>query len=129
MKTSLWLLLALFPLCGCAGRAFTEADNRQTVQVDVLAGGAGNDVLRGSDFADRLSGDSGNDVIEHTAGDDFVFGGTDPLPGGGVSADSESDTYLVYGSGVYVDSGYPPTPDSSINPDHNVFSLIGTFWW
>jgi hypothetical protein len=38
-------------------------------------------------------------------------------------------TYFVYGSGVYVDSGYPPTPDSTINPDHNVFSLIGTFWW
>ncbi len=38
-------------------------------------------------------------------------------------------TYFVYGSGVYVDSGYPPTPDSTINPDRNVFSLIGTFWW
>jgi hypothetical protein len=35
MKTSLWLLLALVPLGGCAGRVFTEADNRQTVQVDV----------------------------------------------------------------------------------------------
>ena len=38
-------------------------------------------------------------------------------------------TYFVYGSAVYVDSGYPPTPDSTINPDRNVFSLIGTFWW
>src|SRR5262249_37187794 len=72
----------------------------QTVQVDILTGGAGDDRLRGSDFADRLSGDSGNDVIEHTAGDDVVFGGTDPLPAGGTTTDGaqESDTYLVYGS-------------------------------
>jgi hypothetical protein len=38
-------------------------------------------------------------------------------------------TYFVYGSAVYVDSGYPPTPDMNINPDRSVFSLIGTFWW
>jgi hypothetical protein len=35
MRTRRWLLLALLPLAGCAGRVFTEADNGQTVQVDV----------------------------------------------------------------------------------------------
>ena len=35
MRSGRWLLLALVPLSGCAGRVFTEADNRQTVQVDV----------------------------------------------------------------------------------------------
>ena len=38
-------------------------------------------------------------------------------------------TYFVYGSGVYVESGYPAVLDPSVNPDRNVFSLIGTFWW
>jgi hypothetical protein len=38
-------------------------------------------------------------------------------------------TYFLYGSGVYIESGYPPVVDTSINPDRNVFSLIGTFWW
>jgi hypothetical protein len=35
MSISRWLLLALVPLCGCAGRVFTDDDNRKTVQVDV----------------------------------------------------------------------------------------------
>ncbi len=35
MNTPRWLSLALLALAGCAGHVFTEADNRQTVQVDV----------------------------------------------------------------------------------------------
>jgi hypothetical protein len=35
--------------------------------------------------------------------------------------------YFMYGSGVTVNVGYPP--DMPVNPDRNVFSLIGTFWW
>ncbi len=38
-------------------------------------------------------------------------------------------SYFVYGSAVYVEDGYPPAPDPTINPDKSVFSLIGTFWW
>jgi hypothetical protein len=38
-------------------------------------------------------------------------------------------TYFVYGSGVVIEDGYPLMPDPTINPDRNVFSLIGTFWW
>jgi hypothetical protein len=38
-------------------------------------------------------------------------------------------TYFIYGSGVLVETGYPPLPDPNANPDKNVFSLIGTFWW
>jgi len=38
-------------------------------------------------------------------------------------------TYFVYGSGIEVESGYPPMLDPNVNPDRNVFSLIGTFWW
>lgn len=37
--------------------------------------------------------------------------------------------YFIYGSAVYVETGYPPVKDPNINPDRNVFSLIGTFWW
>jgi len=36
-------------------------------------------------------------------------------------------TYFVYGSGVAVETGSPPV--TAVNPDRNVFSLIGTFWW
>ncbi len=37
--------------------------------------------------------------------------------------------YFLYGSGVEIEAGYPPMKDPNINPDRNVFSLIGTFWW
>jgi hypothetical protein len=37
--------------------------------------------------------------------------------------------YYIYGSNVLVESGSPPMPDPSLNPDKSVFSLIGTFWW
>jgi hypothetical protein len=37
--------------------------------------------------------------------------------------------YFIYGSGVEVETGYPPVKDPNIAPDRNVFSLIGTFWW
>lgn len=77
----------------------TDINPYQTVQVDILIGGPGDDRLRGSAFADRLIGDSGNDIIEHSVGDDTVFGGTDSLPAG-TSTDSnlESDQYLVIGT-------------------------------
>jgi hypothetical protein len=38
-------------------------------------------------------------------------------------------SHFTYGSDVQVKTGYPPTLDPSANPDHDVFSLTGTFWW
>ena len=38
-------------------------------------------------------------------------------------------THFVYGSAVYVKSGYPPVERPDLNPDRDVFSLTGTFWW
>ena len=38
-------------------------------------------------------------------------------------------SYFLYGSDVYVKSGYPARLDPSLNPDKHVFSLTGTFWW
>jgi len=38
-------------------------------------------------------------------------------------------TYFVFGSNVVIEDGYPLAPDTTINPDRSVFSLIGTFWW
>jgi hypothetical protein len=35
--------------------------------------------------------------------------------------------YFINGSSVYAETGYPPVANA--NPDQNVFSLIGTFWW
>lgn len=36
--------------------------------------------------------------------------------------------HYLYGSGVEVLTGYPPV-SPGVNPDRDVFSLIGTFWW
>ncbi|HEX6277275.1 MAG TPA: hypothetical protein VFZ53_29740 [Polyangiaceae bacterium] len=36
---------------------------------------------------------------------------------------------FVYGREVYVDAGYPPEEDRSLNPDRHVLSLSATFWW
>jgi hypothetical protein len=38
-------------------------------------------------------------------------------------------SHFIYGSNVYVKSGYPPHIDPNLNPDRDVFSLIGTYWW
>lgn len=64
-----------------------DIDPNQTVEVDVLQGGDGDDRLRGSDSADRLYGGRGDDTIEHTPGNDTVFGG-----------EGERDQYLVFGT-------------------------------
>jgi hypothetical protein len=38
-------------------------------------------------------------------------------------------SYFLYGSGVQVQTGYPPTYDMNASPDKNVLQLTGTFWW
>jgi hypothetical protein len=38
-------------------------------------------------------------------------------------------SHLIYGSGVLVKNGYPPQLDPTVNPDKDVFSLTGTYWW
>jgi hypothetical protein len=38
-------------------------------------------------------------------------------------------SYFDYGSQVVVKTGYPPVPNPTINPDRQVISLTGTFWW
>jgi hypothetical protein len=38
-------------------------------------------------------------------------------------------SHFIYGSDVYVKTGYPPHLDPSVNPDKDVFSLTGTYWW
>ncbi len=54
-------------------------DEYQTVRVDELDGGPGDDRLRGSDDFDRLRGGDGNDVIVHSLGNDDVAGGRGDL--------------------------------------------------
>ena len=46
-------------------------------QVATVAGGPGNDTLRGTDEADVIAGGPGNDLIHAGAGDDLVCGGKD----------------------------------------------------
>jgi hypothetical protein len=36
---------------------------------------------------------------------------------------------FIYDSGVVVESGYPPKDDPSVNPDKDVLSIMGSFWW
>jgi hypothetical protein len=38
-------------------------------------------------------------------------------------------SHFIYGSDVLVKTGYPPVLDPNVNPDRDVFSLTGTFWW
>lgn len=49
----------------------------------VMAGGLGNDTLRGGDGTDRLFGGAGNDTLHYSSGSDTLFGGTG------------NDTYIV----------------------------------
>jgi hypothetical protein len=38
-------------------------------------------------------------------------------------------SHFVYGSNVYVKTGYHPQIDPSVNPDRDVFSMTATYWW
>jgi hypothetical protein len=38
-------------------------------------------------------------------------------------------SHLIYGSEVAPTIGYPPHLDPTVNPDRDVFSLMGTYWW
>jgi hypothetical protein len=38
-------------------------------------------------------------------------------------------SHFVYGSAVPVTSSYDPATALAVNPDHDVLSLIGTYWW
>jgi hypothetical protein len=38
-------------------------------------------------------------------------------------------SHFVYGSGVVATTGYTPAASEPVNPDHDVFSLIATYWW
>jgi hypothetical protein len=38
-------------------------------------------------------------------------------------------SHFVYGSGVLASTGYNPATALAVNPDHDVFSLIATYWW
>ena len=38
-------------------------------------------------------------------------------------------SHFDYGSEVFVKTGAPPVENPAINPDRDVFSLTGTFWW
>jgi hypothetical protein len=50
---------------------------------------------------------------------------------GWLSRDEFSLQYsrFVYGREVYVEGGYPPADNPSLNPDRHVLSLSATFWW
>jgi hypothetical protein len=36
---------------------------------------------------------------------------------------------FTYGKNVVVNTGFPPMPDPTANPDRDVVSISGTFWW
>ena len=38
-------------------------------------------------------------------------------------------SHFFYGKNVVVNTGFPPAPDPTANPDRDVVSLSGTFWW
>ncbi len=75
-----------------------EINPYQTIQADILIGGAGDDWLRGSEDMDRLIAGSGNDVIEHTGGGDHIDGGRNALVGDTADGLVEHDQYLVSGT-------------------------------
>ncbi len=38
-------------------------------------------------------------------------------------------SHFIYGSGVQTISAYDPANAKPVNPDHDVFSLMATYWW
>jgi Ca2+-binding RTX toxin-like protein/streptogramin lyase len=58
----------------------------QSVDVDIVDGGPGDDTIYGSPYNDLLNGGEGNDVIYYSSGDDTIFGG------------DGYDTYVVQGT-------------------------------
>ena len=66
-----------------------------------IFGGAGDDVITGSAYADQLYGDDGNDEIYAGAGDDYLNGGL----GDDTICGEDGDDFLDHGGGIDVVDG------------------------
>ncbi|MEX0309811.1 MAG: calcium-binding protein, partial [Tateyamaria sp.] len=76
--------------------------NDLVIGVERLVGGAGNDILGGSDGADTLDGGAGNNDLSTGTGTDLILysGGRDVVRGG---ADSDTIDFAGFGVGVDID--------------------------
>ena len=92
---------------GFGGDDRIDASSLKGIGLSVQAG-AGDDVILGSLWADRLSGDAGDDVLLAGGGDDTVFGGEgeDLLDGGAGLDQLLGDARDVFLGGEIVDSGF-----------------------
>jgi Ca2+-binding RTX toxin-like protein len=70
--------------CLCATMSGDVDESDQIVNVEELRGGAGDDILRGSDVSESLHGGAGNDSLFGLGGSDLLAGerGVDQLEGG-----------------------------------------------
>ena len=85
--------------CVCTDMSGEPGENDRVVNVEELTGGAGNDILRGTDAADSLSGGPGDDALFGLGGSDLLFGqlGEDTFEGGtdGDYCDGRSDETML----------------------------------
>lgn len=85
--------------CSCTDMSGEIGENDRIINVEELTGGAGNDVLRGTDVADSLNGGPGDDALYGLGGSDLLFGqlGEDIFEGGtdGDYCDARSDEMML----------------------------------
>src|SRR5207248_11639592 len=77
------LTLSLDEVANDGDQATGEADFLHA-DIEIVAGGQGNDHIIGNEFDNTLIGDVGNDTLEGLGGSDTLFGdaGDDSLDGG-----------------------------------------------
>jgi len=101
-----------------SGQGGENGETDTYVNVENLTGGAGNDVLSGSDGVNSLSGAAGNDVLDGGLGGDTLDGG----------ADVDTVTYATRTNGVSV-TPYAGADDGEAgeadNVKQNVEKVIG----
>jgi hypothetical protein len=70
--------------CDCAGTSGESGESDRLLNVEDITGGAGDDILRGSDAAESLSGGVGDDSLYGLGGSDILYGqlGDDLFDGG-----------------------------------------------
>ena len=104
---------------------FAAISDRTDDWVGVIDGGAGDDILRGTNGRDRLDGGFGSDVLYGFAGDDQLWG--DGGPGQGLTTNhdvlygGQGNDDLLGGQGTNVLSAWSRAPQPAGDPQFGVY--------
>jgi Ca2+-binding RTX toxin-like protein/endonuclease/exonuclease/phosphatase family metal-dependent hydrolase len=113
-------------ISGLGGADILDASGQSDLYEIVLDGGAGNDIIKGSDARDVIYGGLGEDNINGAEGNDTIYGDllSDNLPVGDRTISRTTDSDIIFG-GEGIDTIYGGSGDDTIVGGGGVDFLYG----